>query len=367
MRPTAEQRRAALKKRGTETKRLLDYSKSGIDGDIKKYQMKAGKDKNYIDILPFEITQPWYKDLRGISGKPIGLDVGYTDYKLEIPVHKGVGDPILCLRLAFGKKCAICDDMFEAYKEETRDQKKISSLKPSWRCYYNVYDYNSGTEDIYLWEDVSWYLFEQMLKEASEDPSYDDGVPPFSDLEIGSSLQFHGREKKIGDKGKPFIEAQTVVFEKRDPWPDEVLDTTYSLDAMLTVPTYEQVTASYLGLSAPGTNDTPSEEATAETPAKEAEAEKPTGDRKRFRGKRSAVKEQTETEEMEAEPEGDKCPHGGVFGKDCDTLNECEECDEVVFQTCADKQDSLKKAEKAQGRRPGRRNRNEEGDDDIPF
>jgi hypothetical protein len=98
MRISAAKRREALRKRtkrginergqkGLGRKSVLDYSKAG-NRKIVKYEIKSGKESNYIDILPFEITQKWYKKLRSVSGTAIGLEVGFTDYKLEIPVHK---------------------------------------------------------------------------------------------------------------------------------------------------------------------------------------------------------------------------------------------------------------------------------------
>jgi hypothetical protein len=128
---TAEQRREALRKRtkrgvnergqkGLGRKSVLDYSKAG-DRKIVKYEVKSGKEDNYIDILPFEITQEWYKKLRSVSGTPIGLDIGFTDYKLEIPIHRNVGEDnevFLCLKKAFGKKCPLCEEMYAEWDKD---------------------------------------------------------------------------------------------------------------------------------------------------------------------------------------------------------------------------------------------------------
>ena len=332
---SAEQRREALKKRtkrgvnergqkGLGRKSALDYSKAG-NRKIIKYEIKSGKEINYIDILPFEITQDWYKDLRSVSGTTIGLDIGFTDYKLEIPVHRNVGennDVFLCLRLAFGKKCPLCEEMYSEWDkdEDDQDAKKIHALKPSWRCFYNVYDYDNDGIPIQLWEDFSYFLFEEALQEAME--TEDEGIVTFGDLEMGSSIEFKGREKKLG-KNK-FIETHSISFKPRDAYDESILKETFPLDAMLVIPTYEQVAKVHLGLE------------DSESVATESEIQQKTRTRKRFK--------EDKTEQKETEKAPDECPHwGGEFGVDCNTIDECGECDEDLFQACAAKQDEIRK------------------------
>lgn len=335
---SAAERREALRKRtkkgvnergqkGLGRKSVLDYSKAG-DRKIVKYEIKSGKEVNYIDILPFEITQEWYKGLRSVSGTVIGLEVGFTDYKLEIPVHRNVGennDVFLCPRLAFRKKCPLCEEMYSEWDkdEDEQDAKKIQALKPSWRCFYNVYDYDGDGAPVQLWEDFSYFLFEEALQEAME--IEENGVVTFSDLEMGSSIEFKGREKSLG-KNK-FIETHSISFKPRDAYDESILKDTFPLDAMLIIPTYEQIAKAHLGL-----DDDES------TPSK-------TRTRKRFN--ETTTKEQDKiNEETEKAPPWDKCPHGKEFGTDCNTINECGDCNEDLFQACAAKQDELKKHQK---------------------
>lgn len=337
---TAEQRRAALRKR-TETgvlergqkglgrKSVLDYSKAG-NLKLVKYQIKSGKEKNYIDILPFEITQPWYKKLRSVSGSIIGLGVGFTDYKLEIPIHRNVGennDVFLCLNKAFGEKCPICEEMYEEYNkdEEKQDSKKIDGLKPKWRCFYNIYDYD-GEVPIALWEDVSYYLFEEMLQEAME--SEEEGIVTFSDPGMGSSIEFKGREKKIGKKGHPFIEAHSIDFKVRDSYSEDIATQTFPLDAMLVIPTYEEVAKCHLDM---------------EEDEQEGQEESASETRTRSRFKEENSETSSKAEEKTEEKPWDDCPRGHEFGVDCNTKKDCETCDDALFQACAAKQDEMGK------------------------
>lgn len=340
MRISPKQRREALKSRtkrgilergqkGLGRKSALDYSKAG-DRKIVKYEIKSGKEINYIDILPFEITQDWYKDLRSISGTAIGLDIGFTDYKLEIPVHRNVGennDVFLCLRLAFGKKCPLCEEMYSEWDkdEDDQDAKKIQALKPSWRCFYNVYDYDSDGTPVQLWEDFSYFLFEEALQEAME--TEDEGIVTFGDLEMGSSIEFKGREKKLG-KNK-FIETHSISFKPRDPYDESILKDTFPLDAMLVIPSYEQIARAHLGLE--------DDESSTTEPAPEGQQTHQTRTRKRFE------EDKQESKQSEEKPPWDECPHGAEFGSGCNTIDECGECEEELFQACAAKQDELKK------------------------
>lgn len=338
---TAEQRREALRKRtqsgisergqkGLGRKSVLDYSKAG-NLKLIKYQMKSGKDTNYIDILPFEITQDWYKKLRSVSGSIIGLDVGFTDYKLEIPIHRNVGennDIFLCLSKAFGQKCPICEEMYAEYAKDEgeQDAKKIQALKPSWRCFYNVYDYD-GEAPIALWGDVSYYLFEEMLQEAME--SEEEGIVTFSDPEMGSSVEFKGREKKLGKN--PFIEAHSIVFKKREPYSENIATQTFPLDKMLVIPTYEEVAKCHLGMEE-------EQEIVEET---EREPEQKSRTRSRFNEDKP-----TPSKPEEETPGDNDCPNGQEFGRDCNIKKECESCDESIFQLCLTKRDDLAKAGK---------------------
>ena len=350
-RVTAADRREALRKRtkrginergqrGLGRKSVLDYSKAG-DRKIVKYEIKSGKESNYIDILPFEITQDWYKNLRSVSGTAIGLEVGFTDYKLEIPIHRNVGennDVFLCLKKAFGKKCPLCEEMYAEWDkdEDEQDAKKIAALKPSWRCFYNVYDYDGEGAPVQLWEDISYYLFEEMLQEAME--TEDEGIVTFSDLEMGSSIEFKGREKKLGKNA--FVEAHSISFKSRDKYNESILKDTFSLDKMLVIPTYEEVAKVHLGME--DNEDEKNSKQQEEAPEQEVEQQQKTRTRKRFTEEAPKI---PDDEPAEGEPPWDenKCPAGKEFGVDCNTVPECSTCDEDIFQACAAKQDELKK------------------------
>ena len=352
----AEKRREKLRNRqkqavetkdqkGLGRKSVLDWSRF-VGKKPYGYKETCGKDLNVIDFLPWVVTQSWYKDLRTFSGLTTNLEPGDWDYKLEFAHHTGVGennDIFLCLRLAFGQRCPICEDMFLEYEKEEPNKKVLEDLKPSWRCYYNLYDYNEENNpdgEFSVWENVSYYLFEKtILDEAGEGEE----TILWSDIEEGRTLEIKGKEKKLGKH--PFIEAGNVEFKERDPYPEDVVKDTVSFDALVKIPTYEEVRQAHLGLDEDGN----------ETEKPEADNDEPKTERKvstRRRGQKADTpKDEPKDEPKEEAPpweEGDGCPHDElVFGEPSDST-ECKECPDAIFNACSALADENETAGKVQ-------------------
>ncbi len=350
MSKTTDERKERLRKRtrrgvdergqrGLGKRVLLDLTKA--NGKVVSYKMEAERGKKrLIDILPFIITQPWYRDLRTKSGTPTGLEVGDWDYKLEIPIHSNVGDDnltFICLQQAFGKKCSECEDLYAEWDKDEKDQdeKKIDSLKTSWRDCYNVYDYDGESGGIELWDDQAYFNFEDMLIEAMEVD--DEGLATFWDLENGRSIEYKTREKKLGRN--TFHKAHSIVFHKRDRYEESILEKVHPLDVMLIIPTYEEVVKARLG-SDDGTRQ-PEEELHVKSGPEQTGRRRP----------------DTAAKEEATDASSPKCPSvSGTFGKDCNQLKDCESCDENLFKACGEETGQAgKEVETAQ---PVRRRRN---------
>lgn len=361
-----KERREKLKQRSKEAAKNRDSKgggkKSILDlselGDIKWYEPKAGgKNKNVMDIVPFVITQKWYKNLRSYSGKEVDLDIGELDYKLEIPVHRSIGNSnstVLCLREAFGGKCPICDDMFEEWAKKGTsdfDEKKARALQPKWRDIYIIYDYKDPDyKGFKLW-DVSYHLFEIYLMEAAE--TSEDGFICFSDPIDGRVIEWVGNEKTIGDKGHPFIDAgscQAFKFLKREePYSDEDIEENFSLDSLLKIPTFDEVARIHYDLeddeSAQDEEEKQAEEQdeprtrtrSRREPEKEKQEDKKDKGTSRTRSRRSQPDEEEPIEDdFEGEMERDECPAGGLMGRDCQKFDECQnECPDDKFERCS--------------------------------
>ncbi|KKN56723.1 hypothetical protein LCGC14_0569520 [marine sediment metagenome] len=324
MRERTARSAANTKATGLGRKTVLDLTVVG-DRTIDQYRMKGGVGiKNALDILPYEITQDWYKDMREPSGAPTGLAVGDSDYKLEYGVHKRQGenqDTVLCLRLTFGRQCPMCEPMqtlwgIDKAKRTIDQQKMLDFLKPSWRCSYNVFDYDEPAKNIQLWDDQSYKLFEELLKlRIQTDP---EGLQAFSDLETGLIVEFEGVSKTLGTNTKPFYEAAQFAFLQRsEPWPYETLQETFPLDQMLPIPTYNEVAAIFNSLEAPPDMDGyDDQQPTAGT---------------RSRGDAGGGRSRDD-----AQPGATQCSGGHTLGKDYNQFENCNACDEQEYQQCAD-------------------------------
>jgi len=346
-------------KTGLGRKSVFDYGKA-LGKEVNFFQPRYLPEKNAIDIIPFIITQDWYRKLRSVSGRPVGLEAGDRDYKLQIPVHRNIGagnDTYLCLREAFGGPCIVCDEMFEAYK--VGDKAKSSDLRAGWRCFYNIYDYDDAAKGIQLFE-ISFYNFEGTSK---NDPQrcnlidkmmLDSGGPMlFSDLEEGKTLVVQFKKMLMGKNDYPQV--SEIVFEDRDSYTEDILRQVYPLDAMLIIPRPDEVETAYFDLDVDGVSDEvpekekespPSEKRTRQSqPAQEIKTKESASPVQPSRRGRALEPVQVEKKEPDA-PAWDKegnwghCPAGKAFGKDCNTGPECEgktdnSCDEKIFEACS--------------------------------
>lgn len=316
---------------GMGKKTVLDYTKTKKGLKVSNYDWEPDKgEEKQIDMIPYVITQTWYKKLRMKSGSQTGLDVGDEDYKLELPVHKNIGDEnatFLCLRLAFGGKCPVCEELMEEWDKKKNDQDKdrISELKPSWRCAYNVFDYDDQDAGIQLWDDQSFFLFEDFLLENIDaDP---DGLSTFWDLEEGQTISYKTRTKKLGDN--KFQETNSIDFIEREAYEEDILEKTHPLDAMVTIPTYDEVANAFLGLEG-GEEEEEEESRSRKKPRRikdeDEEEEKPRGKKRKTGKDKKKAKKSKKVE----------CPFGHDIGVDLNDSEDCEDCPKRIFKICSD-------------------------------
>jgi len=333
----AEMRREKLRNRqkqaidtkdqkGLGRKSVLDWNRFTGKKPMSYKETCGVKELNVIDFLPFVVTQEWYKTLRTFSGLTTNLDVGDWDYKLELPIHRNVGennDHIICPRLAFGQKCPRCDDMFAEYEKDDPDKKVTDALKPSWRCWYNVYDYseeNNPDGIISVWEDVSYYLFEKEILNAADEG---EETVLYSDIEMGKTVEIKGKEKKLGKN--PFIEAGNVEFKDRDPYDENIIEDTVSFDALVKFVPYDEFLRIHLGLDE---NNEPVE--TGDDQSEETKEKPKTNSRRRGPKTESKVEEE---DDIPAWVEGD-CPAGLEFGNPDMDSRGCKKCEDAAYDAC---------------------------------
>lgn len=324
---TAEERRARLRQRTSESaadrgktglgkglKVPFDLSKAGKD--VVWYELKGNpRELDMIDIVPFEVTRPEYGNLRQFNGKPNGRLVGDWDYKLEIPVHRNVGvtqQAVLCLREAFGHKCAICDDMFDEYKKRGTpefNEKTAKALQPKWRTIYCVYDYRDDKHvGLKLW-DYAYKSGEVILMEKAEnDPS---GLVVFSDIQDGKIIEI---ESFVDKDFNDFVKVRTMRFlPRQDPYTEADVANNFPLDQMLIIPTVEEVTRLHLQMDS--------------EPQQEPERQQEQPSRRRQTASQTTV---------------NLCIAGGVLGKDQYQFAQCNDaCPDDAFSRCSEEAKKL--------------------------
>ena len=350
-----EERKARMNKRASRAVKNRDQKGLGKVSVIdisklpeghKTYDLKSGRSENVIDIIPFIVTQEWYKKLRTFSGEPTGLEVGDYEYKLEIPIHRNVGPEnawIVCPQAAFGHKCPVCDDLYDLYRIDENDRteeekKKIKAWTISWRNYYNIWDYEGGKDEddepgFKLMLNQSYHLFEKYLLNSVNEWEAEEGeTMAFADPDDGKTLVFKGKLKSLG-KGKnanEFVEAESVDFEKRDePYDDKFIDENcVSFDELVILLSYEAILEMHMGNKSEedGGEDT-------------GEKDDDKGSSGRGRGRGSQKKE-----EKDNNNDDNLCSFGFEFGVECGDHPECADekngCPEDKYNECLKIQES---------------------------
>lgn len=319
---------------GGGKKSFLDFKK--VDKKIDFFEPSEGLNK--VNIIPYEIktkNHPLVK--KGIS------EIGDFDYNLDLYVHRGIGannDSVICPKGTYGKTCPICEEKHKLYDAGKNDEAK--ELKAQRRCVYNIQPIVKGkSEGLKIW-DVSHSLFEKELIEEAHSCLDGSNIIDFADSEDGKIIKFRGTEAVFG-KTK-YLEFKSFSFLDRDEEIDEdILDEAVSLDELLTVPTYEEVSNLFYGIDSDDDEDKDDEE-------EEEEEEKPTKKHKHKRTVKNDSADDEDEEEDDEEEDGEepeekpakkskkeKCPHDHKFGVDTDEYKECESCE--LWDDCMEELD----------------------------
>jgi hypothetical protein len=295
--------------------------------DIELPLWKAGttkEDPHIIDVIPF---------MAGANVPRLekqNVREGDWVYHIRVFVHQNIGPGkimVLCPAKNYGKKCPICEE-FEERQRHGEEWDEISHLSPSQRCIYNIvvmdgYVNKAGEriqgrqekKGVQIWE-VSYKYSEKIIKELTKNPR-GGGIPiDFTDPEDGKSVQFSVLDDKYKtNQGHKFIERDYTISE-------EILKSTYVLDEILNLLSYEEISSIYSG-----------EEHSEQEETEKQEDEKP---------------RRTESRKTEKKKE-DECPFGGQWAVDCDQLEEClKQCPEEIYKKCGQECDRLQEEKRKQ-------------------
>lgn len=254
---------------------------------VEFYKPKEGI--NRIRILNYPIKSSNHPDNKLNRD---GYAIGESDYKLQYWVHRGIGiakGSYICLAKTYQKPCPICEELERLKQDIETDEEIIKDLKASERVLYNVYD--ERDEKIKLFE-VSKYLFE---KELVEEACIGEEITDFTDNKI---VKFRAVTKTLG-KNEYFEYKSFDFIDAEEGLTKDIHNSIISLDTILNVPTYDEVKNAFLAI------DVDEEK---EEPSKKQEDSKPIAERK------------------SEKRVGSDCPHGHVFGKDCEEFEDCDTC-----------------------------------------
>lgn len=291
---TPSERRAAMKE--DMAKRIQEsYDSKDSSGKFKSIFNKAAlgstpiwkcsEDEHFINIIPY------------IAGKKNpNIKEGKAGYNLDYYVHRKVGmneDTYICLSRTFSLACPICEEQARLRKSDDFDEAFVKTLNPSRRVMYNIHCIDSEKEarkGIQIFE-VSHWLFEKELAELAKKPR-GGGFVLFQDPDEGKTVCF----RKKGN-GPTNTEYKGFQFEDRpEPIAEDILEAALCLDALIHIPTYDEVKKAFFGM--PEDDDY------------EDDPEPP--------------KRQEEPEPPKAKPF--KCP--GTRPDDFGELDECDDCPE---------------------------------------
>jgi hypothetical protein len=361
----AGKQRASIRDKARQAAESKERSSGGLDtlkdlpDKIEFFKPKMGKGvkgENFFSIIPYEVS---------IDNHPFQTP-GELWHECTYWRHTvGEGQDrksFICLASttqSTEKRCPICEYRAALIKSGN-DPDLADQLKPKQRQIFNILDHDDEDKGIQIFE-MSPHMFGFMLddEEVVQSERNFDGKF-YADVQDGLSII--ARFDQGSFAGNKFPEIARIDFEERDDLPDELIDEAVDFDACLRILTYDELYKKFHGFI--GEEDDEQEEEKPSRPSRSSRTkeegepeEKPKGRERTRRTKAEDKEKEPEPEEKpkrlrrkpepDPEPEEDEqgpdddngCPHGLMFGTDCDTDELCDDCD--VWEACKDEQEAL--------------------------
>lgn len=299
-----------------------------IEG-LQKWKCKEGV--HLIDIIPYRAGD------KDPNTKP-----GEWTYLLDLWVHGNVGpnqDSYVCPARTYNAPCPICEHREELREADDYDEELVRTLYPIRRVIYNIICYDDPKEEskgVQVWM-VSHFHMEKRLMAIAKLPARGGtggGYVAFADPDEGRSIQF---ERKGGRNNTEYLGHQ---FISRDGYTisDEILLSAYQLDQIVHVPTYEELHDAFFGSRLKATVEEKGVVDSAEVDEMDKSPD--------VKSKTPPQQQSTVTSRLKPTPKFEQnefCPGGGVFGVDCEDLEDCGNC--PVWDDCSAKKDEIRAEE----------------------
>ena len=305
---------------------------------------RPGEGSHIFDIVPYRTGEHDPK-----------LPKGALAYVLDVWVHFNVGateDSFVCPARTFSDKknplhqterCPICDDQNRLRKSmeslEDEDEIKamedqIKALNPRRRVLYNVLVLDNAAEEekgVQIWDVAHWSMERHLsvLSEKKRGPSgaVVGGHIPFASPKNGKSVVFNKKGKGMNTEflGHRFEEREGYVIGP------ELLQAAKVLDEAINIPTYNDLYLSYHGVASGEERPV-----AAAKPVEDITADQQSAGRRTLRTPVEDPKPvETAAETKVEEGKDNKCPAGGVFGRDADKIPGCRKCADDIWQACS--------------------------------
>lgn len=364
-------RKGSGSSRKEEYRRRMEEGEKRSKGSFKTYLLptlpegfklwNCGEGDHLIDILEYKAGD---KD-------PIARKDQFT-HGCQTAVHKNVGpteQQYVCPAENYKERCPICEDRNVKRKDNKTSKDEWKKLFPSKRVMYNILCHDSRKEvkeGVQVFEVAHFYMERHLIKLSKKilRPGQDESkIDPYiyfqhPTAEEGKSISFSVEPAKSEDS---YITFEGHKFEERDyDIEDKYLKQCWVLDQYLYVPKYDEIYENYFidkkERKESGLDDLRDDleemdmneleefidehdlDLDIQDYDDEDEAIEDIIDEMESKQKKSKMKKIKKTSV-------DSCPEGFTFGKDYDTEDECDECEEECYEAClkANKQGGTKR------------------------
>jgi hypothetical protein len=230
----------SAKTRAETHKTGFERTQFEVGNDVPFFRLDRAGSKR-IDIIPFEVkaNHPEVKVGR--------IDEGDLYFERTYFVHRGIGannDSFVCPAKEEGKRCPVCEYRAKLRKDPDADEDLVQQLAPKERQLWNVIDKEEQEKGVQVW-DISFHLFGKLLDAEVRNADEDEDYQYYADLESGSTLKLGVAEKSFAKR--TFYEVETIGFKpRREPYAEDILEQTHSLDDILKVLEYDKLKSIFM-------------------------------------------------------------------------------------------------------------------------
>jgi len=294
--------------------------------DVKFFRIPKGDCSVLFDIIPYEAGK---QDPKNKEGEAV--------YLLDVDVHRNIGaanEQVLCLT-QYNLHCPICEEITMRKANNEDYESRIKPLKATRRVVYNIIVRDGGPEEkkgVQVYE-VAHFLSEKNIVGISKNPRTG-GTIVFSDPDSGRSISFSKRSPSQG----------TVIYDsfqfcdRPAPITEEELNAAITLDELLEMREYDDISALLLKGTSDNDNDNDNEGDGESAKTSDGWVEPGGGRTEKAHTETPDPPARSKRRERVAQ-QGPVCPHGGTIGKDIDELDACPECE--MYDQCETVADSM--------------------------